>query len=147
MVDTTIPKQARLPMFSQWITGYFDHGDYSKRDFDTLAYVLPSTDRIPTIFDIPPEEVNDVGQGPELDVPLVVFFTEQLKTTFRQAFSTSETTALFPKLKKIFICADRSPSFALAALWAVQDDLKEIGMGNDINYKIATGANHYVSSP
>jgi len=145
LVDTTVPENLRLPMFGQWVTGYFDNGDYSKRDLDTLAYVLPSTDKVPSMFshqDL--GHTTTYGQEAGLDLPLLFFFPEQLKATFRKAFGGSETAALFPELKTTFVCADRSPSFALAGLWAAQDDLKEAGLGDGIKYKVVNGANHFL---
>jgi hypothetical protein len=144
LVDTTIPENLRLPMFGQWVSGYFDNGDYSKRDLNTLAYVLPSTDKAPTIFSHDLSRTATYGQEAALDLPLLFFFAEQLKATFRKAFGGPETVSLFPKLKTTFVCADRSPSFALSGLWAAQDDLKEEKLGNDVKYKIVQGANHFV---
>jgi len=142
-----MPENLRLPMFGQWVTGYFDNGDYSKRDLDTLEYVLPSTDKVPTIFSHDLSHIATYGQEAGLDLPLLFFFAEQFKATFRKAFGGSETAALLPKLKTTFVCADRSPSFALSGLWAAQDDLKEAGLGDSIKYKVVKGANHFVRLP
>lgn len=144
LVDTTIPENLRLPMFGQWVSGYFDNGDYSKRDLNTLEYVLPSTDRVPTIFSHGLSHTATYGPEAGFDVPLLLFFAVQLKATFRKAFGGPETVSLFPKLKITLICADRSPSFGLSGLWAAQDDLKEANLGNDVKYKVAKGANHFV---
>jgi hypothetical protein len=144
LVDTTMPENLRLPMFGQWVSSYFDNGDYSKRDLNTLAYVLPSTDKVPAIFSPGLSHTATYGQEAGLDLPLLFFFAVQLKATFRKAFGGPETISLFPNLKTTFICADRSPSFGLAGLWAAQDDLKEGNLGNDVKFKVVKGANHFV---
>lgn len=134
-------------MFAQWISSYFDHGDYSKRDLDTLQYVLPSIDKIPTVFSMDSSEQKNAlefGQDATFDFPLSIFFKEQLRTAFFKAFGSAETAALFPNLQKIFIVADRSPPLALARTWAVQDELEKLGIGRDVTYKIAKGENHFV---
>lgn len=143
-MDTTVPENLRLPMFGQWVASYFDNGDYSKHDFDTLAYVLPSTDKVPTVFSHDLSHAVTYGQEAGLDLPLLFFFGEQLKANFRKAFGGPETVSLFPKLKTTFVCADRSPAFALAGLWAAQDDLKEAGLGKNVKYTVVKGANHFV---
>ncbi|KJA14242.1 hypothetical protein HYPSUDRAFT_220572 [Hypholoma sublateritium FD-334 SS-4] len=147
LIDTTIPENVRFPMFAQWISSYFDHGDYSKHDLYTLQYVLPSIDKVPTIFNMDFSEQNNALEfGPDttFDFPLSIFFKEQLRTTFVKAFGSPETAALFPNLSKIFIVADRSPPLALTGMWAVQDELERLGVGKDITYKIAKGENHFM---
>jgi len=144
LVDTTMPENLRLPMFGQWVSSYFDNGDYSKRDLNTLAYVLPSTDKVPTIFTPGLSNTATFGQEAALDLPLLFFFALQLKATFRKAFGGPETVSLFPKLKTTFVCADRTPSFGLAGLWAAQDDLKEVNPGNNVKFQVVKGANHFV---
>jgi hypothetical protein len=43
-----------------------------------------------------------------------------------------------------FLCGDRTGSFGLAGLWAVEDDEKENGGKRPITFKMIQGANHFV---
>ncbi|KAF8901870.1 Alpha/Beta hydrolase protein [Gymnopilus junonius] len=144
LVDITMPESLRLPMFGQWVSSYFDNGDYSKHNYDTLAYVLPSTDKIPTIFKDDMSNTASYGQDAALDLPLVFKFVQPLQEAFYKALRGSETAALFPRLKMTFVCGDRSPSFGLSGLWTVQDNVTKGGLRGRIHYKIVKGANHFL---
>ncbi|THH14811.1 hypothetical protein EW146_g5570 [Bondarzewia mesenterica] len=108
------PAELRLRAFAHWMTAYFDHGDLFKRDLDLLSYIMPSTSRSPTIFTMAATEVKDIPQ---------------LKESYRNAFFDSATAELFRKMEISILAGDRSLSWGLAGLWAVQDDAKELGNG------------------
>lgn len=149
LIDTTIPENLRLPAFGQWVTGYFDHGDFSKHDLSTVSWVLPATDQIPTVFNIPSDKLKEIqcyGTDSGLaDLFLILQFADQLKSYYRKAFYDPETYQLFPRMNNVFLCGERSGSYGITGLWAAQDDNNENGGEMPITFKIMQGANHFVS--
>jgi len=146
LVETSIPQELRFKAFAQWITSYFEHGDLSKRDLDLLSYILPSTVRPPTIFNMSAAEIKDTvcdGENATVDLPFLINLKSQIKASYRKAFFDRAIDNLFPKLKISLVAGDLSPSWALAGLWAVQDDEKEFGSGK-INFKFVHGVNHFM---
>jgi hypothetical protein len=147
LIDTSIPEHLRLAAFGQWVTAYFDHGDLSKRDLSTISWVLPATDRIPTIFNIPSVKLKEMecyGAEAFTDLPFLFHFENQLKSSYRKTFYDPETIKLFPKMDITILSGDRTGGFGLAALWAVQDDEKVNGGEKHIAFKIINDANHFV---
>ncbi|KAF9483196.1 alpha/beta-hydrolase [Pholiota conissans] len=144
--DVTIPEAPRIQMVAQWITAYFNHGDLTKRDPNALEYVVPATDKSPSIFNNAQADMEGLEcytQDACLDVPLFAF-ADQFKAIYRKAIGCAEVMQLFPDLKIAFVVGERSPSFAWVGLWAVQDDQKEIGSTKIIHYKVIPGANHLI---
>ena len=136
-----------MPFFGQWVTAYFDHKDVEKRDLDTLSWVVPATDRAPTIFNIPPNDLEEmVTYGPDAisDLPFLFHFANQLKASYRKALYDSETFKVFPHLKITYLCANKTCAFAYAGIWALQDDEKASQGPRKFNYKWFNGGNHLV---
>lgn len=146
--DTNIPEKDRIPMVAQWITAYFDHGDLTKCDLNALEYVVPATDKCPSIFNnsagADMRDLQCYSEDACSDIPLFAF-SEQFKAVYRKAMGGEEVMRLFPNLEIAFLVGDRSPSFAWVGHWSVQDDQKEIGSKKVIHYKVIPGANHVVS--
>lgn len=150
-METSIPQELRFKAFGQWITSYFEHGDLTKRDLNLLSYILASTVRPPTIFNMSAAEIKDtVFDGPDamVDLPFLINLKSQINASYRKAFFDPATADLFPKLKISLVAGDRSPSWGPAGMWAVQDDEKasELGSGR-INFKLVPGVNHFVRYP
>jgi hypothetical protein len=136
-------------MFTQWVTSYFKHGDgfLSKRSVDALEYVVPSTARVPSIFNMTPEEKADiVSEGPNAaaDIPFMVFMIPQLAASFRKAAFSPDVRALAPHMKVWFLTGDLTAAFGPAALWAVEDEDKAHG-GGLVKTRVIEGTNHFVS--
>ncbi|THH19421.1 hypothetical protein EW146_g1768 [Bondarzewia mesenterica] len=145
-IDTSIPAKARIPAFTLWITSYFQHGDLSTRDTNVLEYVLPATFRMPSIWNMSSVEIADIiDEGPNstVETPFALNFMTQALAVYNKATFDKSTRALLPHLKVWEISGDATASFSLAALWSMQDDDKAHG-GNNINYKIVPGANHFM---
>ncbi|KAF8074541.1 hypothetical protein FPV67DRAFT_1559307 [Lyophyllum atratum] len=146
LIDTTIPEALRLPAFGQWSTSYFDHGDLTKRDLNSLSWIVASPKRVPTIFNIPEAQLKEMeryGADAISDLPFLFHFANQLKASYRRAFYAPGTLEAFPKMKLTFLCGDKTGAFGIAGMWAVQDDEKEADGKKAVNYKVVPGINHF----
>ncbi|KAK0471021.1 hypothetical protein IW261DRAFT_1514100 [Armillaria novae-zelandiae] len=148
--DTTMPKNLRLPAFGQWSTGYFDHGDItlsSAHNLDSLSWVLSSPERVPTFYNIPVDQLKTIttyGNDALTDVPFLHFFSYQLQAVYSKVFNDTNIAAKFPHMKKSCLCGDKTGAFAVAGLWAVQDDQKENGTDANVSFKLIHGANRFL---
>lgn len=144
----SIPPEQRFPYFNQWVTAYFDHADLSKRDLNTLEYVLPSSSRPGSIFSMSKAEQQEmIGSNDESagDGPYIMGFTPQLNAVFRKALFDPSTKALFPKLKISCLAGEKSAAFGIAGVWSIQEEATKEGIADSINFTIAPGLNHFVS--
>ncbi|PPQ93339.1 hypothetical protein CVT25_014468 [Psilocybe cyanescens] len=142
----TIPPELRFPYFNQWVTAYFDHGDLSKRDLNSLEYVLPSSSRSGTIFRMSKVEQQEmIGSNDESagDGPYIMGFTPQLNAVFRKALFDQSTKALFPKLKISCLAGEKSAAFGIAGVWSIEEEATKLGVADSINFTIAPGFNHF----
>ncbi|PPQ93325.1 hypothetical protein CVT25_014454 [Psilocybe cyanescens] len=144
----SVPPELRFPFFAQWVTGYFDHEDLSKRDLNTLSYILPSSARPGTIYNITKEEFGSIvftGKEIAMEGPYMLGFGSQLNAAYRKAlFDASYTGELFPKVVVSVLAGDQAPAFGIAALWAIQDEARKQGV-DSIKFEMSVGANHFVS--
>ena len=145
MTDNNIPAEDRYPLWRQWMTSYFEHGDISKRNIDLLSYIVPSTVRVPTIFNISKAEFNDIVYGDKVveEMRVLFNFAPQLKANYRKALFDRTTSILFPHLKISYLAGEFSVSWALVSMWSVQDDDAELG-SSLIDFKLIHSANHFV---
>ncbi|KAG5651399.1 hypothetical protein H0H81_008781 [Sphagnurus paluster] len=146
LVNPSIPESLRLPSFAQWSTAYFDHGDLTKRDLDSLSWVVVSTLSPPTIYNIPETQLKEMQRyGPEAigDRDFLFSFAKQFKASYRKAFYDPEILEAFPKMKLTYITGDKTCAFGLAGLWALQDDEKEAGGKKPVDYRVIPGVNHF----
>jgi len=146
VLEETIPAELRLKAFTHWVTAYFEHEDLPKRDLNTLSYVLESTIRPPSIFNMTKAQIKEMvmsGQDASLDLPFLFTFPSQLKSCYRKVFFDPATAKAFPKMKISFLTGDLSPAWAPAAWWAVEDEDKKLGNGR-IDFKLLHGVNHFL---
>ncbi|KAK0229916.1 hypothetical protein EDD85DRAFT_972584, partial [Armillaria nabsnona] len=147
LVDTTMPEDLRLPAFSQWCTGYFDHGNITlslAHDLDSLSWILTTLVYVPTFYKIPVKELDKItryGSNVATDLPFLFFFANQLNVAYRKAFNDEGIGAIFPLLKRLFMCGDKTGAFGVSGLWAVQDDQLDNGT---VDYKLVPGGNHFM---
>lgn len=133
----------RLAAFSQWVTAYFDHGDLSTRDPSQLACIVPSQTRVPTVYNIPPQQWNDIvrqGEDAATDLAILGTFQGQLLRTYRKAFFDSDG-GIFPGVRRSVVVGERSGAFAFFGMWALLDDVKGDG---GIEVRMVEGINHFV---
>ncbi|KAG6886860.1 hypothetical protein C0992_001969 [Termitomyces sp. T32_za158] len=146
LLDTYVPEGLRLAAFGQWATGYFDHGDLAKRDLSSLSWVLPSASRIPTFFNIPAEkfaEVSRYGNDGFSDLLYMIHFMPQFKAVYRKVLNDPEMLNVFPSLKLALLVGEKSGAFAIAGMWAIEDDLKQSN-GSKLKINLVSGINHFV---
>ncbi|KAG5351270.1 hypothetical protein C0989_007164 [Termitomyces sp. Mn162] len=145
LLDTYVPEGLRLGAFGQWVTGYFDHGDLAKRDLSSLSWVLPSSSPIPTFFQIPAEKFAEAaryGSDGFSDLPYMVHFMAQFKAAYRKVINDPETLNIFPSLKPVLLVGEKSGAFAIAGMWAAEDDQKVVG-GSQLKINLVTNINHF----
>ncbi len=139
-----MPENLRIAAFGQWCTSYFDHADLSERNLDKLSWVLASSSRGAFILQRNACGHSAHGEDAATDLLFLLGCYKQLLPAYRRAFFDPK---VFPAMKRSVLCGDKTSAFALAALWAVQDDEKEqkVEGAKAIDYKILPGANHFVS--
>ncbi|KAK0432326.1 Alpha/Beta hydrolase protein [Armillaria borealis] len=140
--DPSVPENLRIAAFGQWCTSYFDHADLSERHLDKLSWVLASSSRVPSFYNGMPAAIQCHGEA-ATDLPFLVGCYKQLLPAYRKAFFDPK---VFPTMRRSVLCGDKTCAFALAALWAVQDDEKEQKAegAKAIDYRILPGANHFI---
>ncbi|KAG6825948.1 hypothetical protein H0H92_001758, partial [Tricholoma furcatifolium] len=144
-LDTYIPEHLRLAAFAQWSTGYFDHGDLKKRDPGALSWVLPAPHQVPTVFlpRIKRTLCAADSMGLVISLTYMIHFVGQSKAAYRKVINDPETFKLFPNLKPVLLVGGCSGAFAIARLWAVEDDQKEMGSSSSsLTIRFVQGINH-----
>ncbi|KAK0222328.1 Alpha/Beta hydrolase protein [Armillaria fumosa] len=141
--DPSVPEDLRIAAFGQWCTSYFDHADLSERNLDKLSWVLASSSRMPSFYNEMPAAIQHHGDDAATDLQFLVGCYKQLLPSYRKTFFDPK---VFPTMKRSILCGDKTSAFALATLWAVQDDEKEQNAegAKAIDYKILPGANHFI---
>jgi pimeloyl-ACP methyl ester carboxylesterase len=145
LIDTSLPEELRVPVFNQWVTSYFKHGDLSKRDVDSLSYILPATFRPPSVFTMSEEQVErnlSSGSAAVLDLPFIINFTPQFLVSFRKAVFDAKIRAKFSKMRVSYFSGDVSPSWGPATLWMVEDEARKHD-GVSIHCQFIHGFNHF----
>ncbi|TFK25401.1 hypothetical protein FA15DRAFT_590555 [Coprinopsis marcescibilis] len=144
--DGSIASEDRTPFTIQWLTGYFDHGDISQRNETALAFTVPTTAKVPSIFKmhdhLPKMLVPEPFAVTGSDWLLSGNFGPQILKAYRSVCYSSEVKELFPRIKIWNLVGDSSGGFAIAAYWQVQDDDQAAG-GENINYHVLSGGNHF----
>ncbi|KAJ3722823.1 Alpha/Beta hydrolase protein [Lentinula guzmanii] len=144
--ETSIPEELRFKAFAHWITSYFEHGDLSKRELDSLSYVLASPLRPPSIYNMSTAETDEMlqlDQAAMSDLPFLFNLSNQLKVAFRKVCFDPVTKKLLPKMSITFMSGTMPPAFGPAGLWAVESEQKE-AKTNHIHLKVVPGANHFM---
>jgi hypothetical protein len=129
------------------VASYFNHGDITTRNPDTLTYIAPSIDRVPTIHSMSAAEREAILEtGPSAIDGRMVFTTQpQLRSIYHSACFDPEIRALLPQMKITQILGGSSPAFAILGWWAVEADDKKAG-GGLVDAKVIPGVNHFVSN-
>ncbi|KAI0828547.1 hypothetical protein BC628DRAFT_1533941 [Trametes gibbosa] len=143
-IDTTVPAELRDPFFTQWITSYFTHGDLSTRSLDVLSYVIPSTSRVPSIFNMSAEQISSTihyGQAATSDMLFMVYSAAQANANYKKACFDANVRQLLPRMKISVLMGEKTCSFSVIGSWAIEDDDKARG-GGFINFRLVPGANH-----
>ncbi|KAF8873509.1 hypothetical protein CPB85DRAFT_1236931 [Mucidula mucida] len=146
LADTTMPDDIRLPAFGQWVTAYFDHEDIVQRNLDKLSWILTSPSHVPTLYNIPINDLDgmmQLGDDAATDLPFLVAFQNQLLTSGRKALFDVDIAKTFPRMKRSFLVGSKTAAFGFAGLWAVQDEETANGGSVPINYTLIDGTNHF----
>lgn len=144
-----VPPELKFPMFAQWVTGYFDHGDaLSARDLSGLSYILPSSSKPGTIYNLTKEEYACTvltGQEIAAEVPYMFGFQSQLYAAYQRALFDPLVGGLFPGMVRTCVAGNKAPAFGIAAMWAIQDETEKRGVSASIRFEMVEGINHFVS--
>lgn len=94
----------------------------------------------------PAEHDRLVYEPPAAGVDSLYMFalTGQFLNNYRKACFDQNLKSLLPKMKVWMVTGDATASFSIVSLWAIQDDDAQRG-GNNVNYKVLPGTNHFVS--
>lgn len=133
-------------MTAQWISHYFNHGDFT-RDPDSISWVVPSITRTPSVFRMSTVEHNSIvelGTAPEIDLSIVINLAPQLHEAYRNAIFGAAVKAAFPQLKRSFFTGDVSVSFGPYAYFLVKNDTATAG-DSSVSFIVVPGVNHFVS--
>lgn len=145
-LDDSITTEERCPFFNHWISGYFKHGDLTKRDFNEIAYITPSTYRAPSIYSMSDEQQKRVicqSAGLGSDMLLMVCDSGQLNASYKKACFDKALRDLVPRTKIWVMKGDMSPSSPVLAYFSLQDDDETHG-GEYLHFKVINGTNHFV---
>jgi hypothetical protein len=91
-----------------------------------------------------PQSILSFGADAQMDMPFLYFFGPQLKASYRTALHSRETAEIFPHMKTSILCGNETCGFAIAAIWAAEDDEKANPGYKPVTYKVVEGANHFV---
>ncbi|KAI0942664.1 hypothetical protein AcW1_003230 [Taiwanofungus camphoratus] len=145
-VDTTIPPEARDPVFTRWITAYFTHGDLSTRDPDVLEYVVPATFRAPSIYNMSAEQITQIVYervASTTDLSIMIGLGPHPLATYRKACFDRTIREKVPKMN-VWVCTgDVTASFSPPAFWDLQKD-NEANGGGLVTFKVIKGVNHFM---
>ncbi|KAF5388381.1 hypothetical protein D9615_000796 [Tricholomella constricta] len=146
LVDTTIPEDLRLQAFGHWVTSYFDHGDLSKRDPALLSWIIPSVNRVPTIYSMPEAKLKEMTLfGPDAlpDLLMLINFESQIRAAYRKACYNSTVLDAFPNVTYTVLTSNTTAAFGPSGMWAMQDDEKQFGGKRPVIYKLIPNINHF----
>ncbi|KIK52380.1 hypothetical protein GYMLUDRAFT_88741 [Collybiopsis luxurians FD-317 M1] len=146
--DVNLPPEVRGVEFGKWITGYFNHGDLSKRNFEELNERNHDASRIRTFEDLPPEElmaIVDLAPGPKCDTPLCEppFCKVENEVVTRALFNPEVRTA-WARMKIWHMICDRSIWNVITCWWILEQKVKAAKASElAINFTTVEGANHF----
>ncbi|KAF8629752.1 hypothetical protein AX15_003292 [Amanita polypyramis BW_CC] len=144
LIDTFIKPEDRHLVFGHFVSSYYDHGDITSKDPKTISWVVTSTTRPATLYNMSKDEQTEIicyGQESAFDLPWMAHFGEQLSFAYRKAFFDDATRKLFPHIKLTYFTGDRSPGFAINTYWTIEKDVKDAG--KSVNLRFVPGANHF----
>jgi len=142
-MDPSIPPEQHTPFWAQWITSYFDHGDFSSRDPSALSHIVPSFTCRPTIYDMTVDEQEQILDQSVSEMPGMFCSAAQALANTRKACFDPTIRALLPNMKIWHIAGTRSASFAFPGRWNLEDDDKANG-GALLNFMLIPGMNHFM---
>ncbi|KAF5318324.1 hypothetical protein D9758_018286 [Tetrapyrgos nigripes] len=142
--NPTIPEELQFPSFTQWVTGYFNHGDLSTRDPNVVSHVVPATSPIPSIYNMSEEEIARASNNPigALDAAQMVFLAPHLLGAFRKACFDERIKQILPYMKISAFCCEHTGGYGPATLWDIEDEDKE-HEGGHVKTRFIPQANHF----
>ncbi|KZT03859.1 uncharacterized protein LAESUDRAFT_738141 [Laetiporus sulphureus 93-53] len=142
-IDFSVPECIRPQMFTPWITSYFNHGDLSTRNRDVLSYIVPSLDRIPSIYNMSAEERREIVDESVDHMSAMFVCMPQAVARYRRACFDRSLRALLPKMKVWCFTGDATSWSQIDAFWLIEKDNADRG-GGFINFKVLPGLNHFM---
>ncbi|KAH9933383.1 uncharacterized protein B0H18DRAFT_983406 [Fomitopsis serialis] len=137
----SVPEQKRDQLYLQWFTAYFDHGDLSTRDKSVIEYIVPSSSRAPTIYNMSADERAAMIE-PVKELPLLRGMFASSLPAFRKACFDRDVRSLLPEMKIWHLGCDAAPSFGISAYFDILADHEANG-GGLINFRMIPGGNHF----
>ncbi|KAH9829969.1 uncharacterized protein C8Q71DRAFT_384822 [Rhodofomes roseus] len=141
---TSLPKDKRDAFNVQWLTAYFEHGDLSSRDKSVIEYILPSSSRTPTLYNMTLEErAAMIEPVADSELPFMLGMFPSALAAYRKACFDRGVRALLPEMKVWHLGCGAAPSYGIAAYFDLLVDHETHG-GGLINFKMIPGANHFL---
>ncbi|TFK61168.1 alpha/beta-hydrolase [Pluteus cervinus] len=132
--------------FAYLITSYYTHASINSYSPSTLTHIIPSTHRVPSIFEMTPSQQADIITIDEQTKPEVQFLPlwvkQDLEYYEKVCFDREWRKKYFPSLDLTFVVGEMGPSAAIMSLWRVQADNNKRG-GGFVNHKVLKGMNHF----
>ncbi|KAF9484137.1 alpha/beta-hydrolase [Pholiota conissans] len=146
LADPNIPPQERIDAFKIWVSGYFQHGDLSKKDFAQLNQRDFETNaRKPTVSTMSPEESTSIFDGltgAEFDGPVISpgNFEGILRSLTSKALFDPEIRHEWSRLRIHFMYGEKTIWLVISSMWELEERARQAG----IDYEFVTGANHFL---
>ncbi|KAI0027330.1 Alpha/Beta hydrolase protein [Vararia minispora EC-137] len=136
------PDEAKMPLFAQWISAYFDHPNLSAR---TLEFLVPSPRTPPSIWNDPDgfADAIDAGAAPLADIVVAAGMPEHLARACDAALFDPAVRAALPHMRVSHFVGARAPAFLVHYFWVVKDKAARFG-GTPVEFRLVEGANHFV---
>ena len=141
-----IPEETRSRIIVGWITSYFQHSDLSSRNLHGLD-TAPSIIRVPSLWNMSLDEATDmIDAHPYIafDNPFLASCRPQANAVYKAAMFDRVVRDQLPHMKRWLLVGDASLPICISAWWSLHDDDNAHG-GDNVNYKVLPGQNHFVS--
>lgn len=150
-VDETIPPDALGKVFGDWLTGYYVHGDLSKRDPTMWNIRNHDANRKRTFENLPAEEflnIVDFSAGQKIDTSLALPpYHSIAKEVATKALYDSDVRESWPNLKVWSMVGEHTLWNIIHCWWTWEKEVKTAKtISPAIRFTISKGANHFVSS-
>jgi hypothetical protein len=144
-IDKTLSDRTDGLFFASWVTSYFDHGDLSTHDTDSLEYQAPSLTSVPTIYKLSSDELKATvdGAAAKTEIGWIRGQRTPIVAAYNRACFDRETRARYPKMKVFALSCERTVGACIEAFWSLQRHDAAYG-GGFINFESIPGANHFV---
>ncbi|KAJ7433448.1 hypothetical protein B0H11DRAFT_2296847 [Mycena galericulata] len=140
-MDASVPAKMHTRLATQWLTSYFDHGDFnSEQGLNAIEYIVSSCRQAPTIYSFSQSEFDQIIDESIAELPGMFMSTTQANAVYRRACYGAQLKTFAPRLKTTLIVGDATVSFCITALLSIRADNEAQGT---IQINLVPQANHF----